>query len=90
MRYTFYKSEEKRGARVSNNIYDHYTMVIQWSEEDKAYIVAVPELPGCITHGSTYEEAVSQGRDAIESWIDARRASGRTIPAPGSRVLVVK
>jgi len=74
---------------MSNN-YDHYTMVIQWSGEDKSYIVTVPELPGCITHGDTYEEAVSQGRDAIESWIDARRASGRTIPAPGSRVLVVQ
>ncbi len=44
---------------MSNN-YDHYTMVIQWSEEDNAYIVTVPELPGCITHGDTYEEAVKQ------------------------------
>jgi len=58
---------------VSNNNYDHYTMVIQWSEEDKAYIVAVPELPGCITHGSNHEEAVSQVRDAIESWIDVSK-----------------
>ena len=75
---------------MSNNNYDHYTMVIQWSEEDNAYIVTVPELPGCITHGSTYEEAVSQGRDAIESWIDASMAWGHPIPTPGSRVLVVK
>jgi predicted RNase H-like HicB family nuclease len=70
---------------VSNN-YDHYTVVIQWSEEDRAYIVTVPDLLGCITHGSTYEEAVSQGRDAIESWIDVSIASARTIPAPGSRL----
>jgi predicted RNase H-like HicB family nuclease len=74
---------------MSNN-YDHYTMVIQWSEEDNAYIVTVPELPGCITHGETYEEAISQGRDAIESWIDASIALGHPIPTPGSRVLVVK
>ena len=74
---------------MSNN-YDHYTIVIKWSEEDNAYIVTVPELPGCITHGDTYEEAVQQGRDAIESWIDARRASGRTIPAPGSKILVIQ
>jgi len=61
-------------------------MIIQWSVEDDAYIVTVPELPGCITHGATYEDAVKQGQDAIESWIDANRAWGHPIPAP--RVLV--
>lgn len=41
--------------------YERYSMVIEWSEEDKAYIVSVPELPGCRTHGLTYEEAARQG-----------------------------
>jgi predicted RNase H-like HicB family nuclease len=59
-----------------------YSMNIQWSEEDQVYIVTVPELPGCRTHGRTYVEAVEQGEDAIESWIDANRAWGRPIPAP--------
>ena len=57
-------------------------MVIEWSEEDQAYIVTVPELPGCRTHGPTYEGAVRQGQDAIASWIDARQSSGRSIPPP--------
>ncbi|MGI8857971.1 MAG: type II toxin-antitoxin system HicB family antitoxin [Thermomicrobiales bacterium] len=61
---------------------DRYSMVIEWSDEDEAYIVTVPELPGCRTHGSTYEEAVRQGQDAIISWLDAQHASGRPIPAP--------
>ena len=61
---------------------EHYSMVIEWSEEDRAYIVTVPELPGCRTHGATYEEAVQQGQDAIDSWIDARKASGRPNPRP--------
>jgi predicted RNase H-like HicB family nuclease len=60
----------------------HYSMSIEWSEEDRAYIVTVPELPGCRTHGETYEEAVRQGQDAIDCWIAARRLSGRPIPAP--------
>lgn len=59
-----------------------YSMIIQWSDEDHAYLVTVPELPGCVTHGATYEQAVRQGQDAIESWIDANRAWGRPIPAP--------
>ncbi len=35
-----------------------YSMYIQWSDEDQVYIVTVPELPGCKTHGKTYVEAV--------------------------------
>ena len=60
----------------------HYSMIIEWSEEDRAYVVTVPELPGCRTHGETYEEAVRQGQDAIDSWIAVRRESRRPIPAP--------
>ena len=59
-----------------------YSMVIQWSERDNAYIVTVPELPGCKTHGSTYEEAVRNGQEAIETWIDGNRAFGLPIPEP--------
>ena len=62
--------------------YSHYSMRIQWSEVDNAYLVTVPELPGCVTHGATYEDAVREGQDAIESWIEANRAWDRPIPAP--------
>jgi len=62
--------------------YPHYSMVIEWSDEDKLYIVTVPELPGCRTHGATYEEAARQGQDAMESWVDAAREDGDRLPAP--------
>lgn len=62
--------------------YQHYTMIIQWSDEDTTYIVTVPELPGCMTHGATYEEAVLHGQEAIASWIEANQAWGRSIPKP--------
>lgn len=60
----------------------HYSMVIEWADEDQAFIVTVPELPGCQTHGATYEEAIRQGQDAIESWLDGVRALGRPVPEP--------
>ncbi len=63
--------------------YDHYSMYIQWSAEDSVYIVTVPELPGCMTHGKTYEEAVQQGQDAIASWIMVAKELGRPVPPPG-------
>jgi len=65
-----------------NNDIDKYSMEIIWSDEDQAYIVTVPELPGCKTHGSTYEEAVQHGKEAIESWIEASHAWGDPIPPP--------
>ncbi|HET6314165.1 MAG TPA: type II toxin-antitoxin system HicB family antitoxin [Chloroflexia bacterium] len=65
--------------------YARYSMIIEWSNEDEAYIVTVPELPGCVTHGNTYEEAVRQGQDAIEGWIDVAQELGRPVPAPKVR-----
>jgi len=59
-----------------------YSMLIQWSDEDEAYIVTVPELPGCKTHGSTYEEAVQQGKDAIETLLLFLNDVGEVIPKP--------
>ena len=63
--------------------YDHYSMLIQWDKDDRIYVVTVPELPGCMTHGKTYEEAVRQGQDAIASWIMVAKELGRPVPPPG-------
>jgi len=65
-----------------SHIYPRYSMIIEWSAEDEAFVVTVPELPGCRTHGATYAEAARQGRDALESWVDAARADGETLPVP--------
>jgi predicted RNase H-like HicB family nuclease len=60
----------------------HYSMVIQWDEDDKIFIVNVPELPGCMTHGKTYEEAVKQGKEAIEGWLMVANDLNWPIPSP--------
>ena len=60
----------------------HYSMIIQWDSRDNIFVVRVPELPGCVTHGETYEEAVKQGVDAIESWIMAAVANNEPLPLP--------
>ncbi len=58
----------------------HYSMIIQWDSRDNIFVVRVPELPGCVTHGATYEEAVAQGKDAIESWVMAAIADNKPLP----------
>ena len=62
--------------------YKHYSMLIQWSKEDQVYIVTVPELPGCKTHGKSYKKAVKQAQDVIELWIEANEELGRPVPPP--------
>jgi len=61
---------------------EHYSMLLRWDPRDDIFVVTVPELPGCMTHGATYKEAVKRGKEAIESWIDANRQDGRSIPPP--------
>ena len=61
---------------------NQYSLVIQWDDEDKIYIISVPELPGAKTHGKTYDEAIKNALEVIELWIDAAKAAGRPIPPP--------
>ena len=60
----------------------HYSMLIQWSEEDQLYIVTLPEFGGCHTHGKTYAEAATKGLEAIESLIDAYELDTKPLPQP--------
>jgi len=60
----------------------HYTMIIEWDPRGDVFVVTVPELPGCRTHGGTYEEAVRQGQDAIESWLDGADEDKHQPPKP--------
>lgn len=60
----------------------HYSINIQWSNRDQAYIANVPELPGCKTHGDTYNEALDNILEVIELWIEAAREAGEAIPQP--------
>ena len=64
-----------------------YSMLIQWSDEDQAYLVALPEWEGHLfnwdaaTHGATYEEAARNGREVLELLVEAAREEGAALPA---------
>jgi len=65
----------------------YYEMIIYWSQEDQAFIVEVPELPGCMADGKTYQEAVQNAEVIIQEWIETAQALGREIPEPKGRLL---
>ena len=65
-----------------------YEMIIFWSNEDEAFVAEVPELPGCMAHGATHEEALANLHEAVALWVDTAREFGRPIPEPLGRRLV--
>lgn len=67
---------------------NRYEIIIFWSNEDDAFVADVPELPGCMAHGSSHEEALKNAQEAILLWIDSARELGRPIPEPKGHRLV--
>jgi len=64
-----------------------YEVIIYWSEEDKAYIAEVPELPGCIADGTTYFDALKNVETVVQEWIETAQQLGRDIPKPKGRLI---
>lgn len=64
-----------------------YEIILYWSDEDSAFIAEIPELPGCVSDGETYEEAIANVKDAAEAWITTAKDLGREIPTPKGRLL---
>lgn len=60
-----------------------YSILIQWSDEDKKYIASLPEFgPYAHTHGDSYAEALKNGEEVLELLIEEYQAQGRLLPKP--------
>jgi len=64
-----------------------YELIVYWSEEDQSFVVEVPELPGCMADGETYEQAVANVQQVIEEWIETAKELGRPIPEAKGRLM---
>ena len=63
-----------------------YELIIYWSKADGCFIAEVPELPGCMADGTSYEEAVANAQAVIQEWMDTARSLGRPIPEPRGKL----
>lgn len=68
------------------NLIPNYEIIFYWSREDEAVIAEVPELPGCMADGVTYEEALANVRVVIAEWIETAKELGRKIPEPKGKL----
>ena len=65
-----------------------YEVIIFWSDADDAFIAEVPDLPGCMADGDSYESALANAQVVINQWIETAKSIGRIIPKPRMRLQV--
>jgi predicted RNase H-like HicB family nuclease len=83
----FARAIVRRGPTIQKTIPIRYQLIIYWSGIDRTFLVEVPELPGCMADGETYQEAVQNVEVVIQEWIDTAQVLGRSIPEPKGRLM---
>ena len=67
------------------NARDYLVQISPLAPEDGGGFLAIaPDLPGCMSDGASPEEALRNGYDAIECWMEAAVELGRFIPPPSA------
>lgn len=66
----------------------NYTVIIE-PADDGTFSVYVPDLPGCISTGTTRDEAIESIREAIAGHIQTLKDLGQPVPPPRSQAQVV-
>jgi len=65
-----------------------YSMIVQWSNEDQLFLVTIPEFADRVvmpcTHDKNREEAIRNGEEVIEMYLEACLAEGESIPEPST------
>lgn len=60
-----------------------YPIAIEPGDDNHAFGVVVPDLPGCFSAGDTLDEAIDNAKEAIELWLETIIDDGGTVPEPG-------
>lgn len=69
-----------------------YSMIVQWSDEDQLFLVTIPEFSDRVvmpcTHGKTRLEAIYNGEEVMEMYLEAWEEEGESIPEPRTLQIV--
>lgn len=67
-----------------------YSVVLLPDEESGGFTVEVPDLPGCVTEGDSFEEALNMAEEAIEGFLETLKKEGDPVPKPSKLEVIVK
>lgn len=59
---------------------EHYRMIFEYDKEEGVYFVRFPELPGCLAHGKTLQEALESAAKTRDQWLEANRIAWWDVP----------
>ena len=80
----------RKRSKSTSKVVKRYYKVIFEPQEEGGYTVTVPSLPGCISEGDTYEEALSHIKEAIALYLESLQADGLPIPEENHLLLEVE
>lgn len=63
--------------------------VLLYQDEDAYFVVEVPSLPGCVSQGTTRDEALRNIREAIDLHIEVLLDRGQPVPDDNIEVVNV-
>ncbi|MDP3989196.1 MAG: type II toxin-antitoxin system HicB family antitoxin [bacterium] len=72
---------------LSHNVFS-YTAVFEPDEEGGGFTASIPSLPGCISEGDTFEEALHNIQEAARLYIEFMKEKKRDIPAEERGVFI--
>lgn len=57
-----------------------YPIAIEPGNDNQAFGVVAPDLPGCFSAGDTLDEAIDNAKEAIELWLETVIDDGGQVP----------
>ncbi|MEN5037836.1 type II toxin-antitoxin system HicB family antitoxin [Pseudomonas sp. TWI929] len=64
-----------------------YPICIEWGDEKTAIGIQIPDIPGAVTAGDTFEEAYAAAIEVAHIMLEEIASSGQTVPMPTSAAI---
>jgi predicted HicB family RNase H-like nuclease len=64
---------------------DKYLKIVEWSDEDQAYVGSVPGWIGPCCHGDNETELYKELCAIVDEWIETYKKDGRPLPPSTAR-----
>jgi antitoxin HicB len=74
-------------AKRKMKIYQ-YTAVFEPDEKAGGFTVTIPSLPGCISEGDTFEEALKNIKEAASLYLETMKKNNRIVPKQESGIVI--
>lgn len=71
----------------THNVYE-YTAIFEPDEKAGGFTVTIPSLPGCISEGDTFEEALENIKEAASLYLEVMREKQEEIPVGEKGVII--